>query len=259
MTSRRRVPAWIVWAGGGVFCLCAGNLASSAGFLVLVLGCVCFLASWLLFWVRREKDDQIPEKKRHSAHVVKKITFTAVILGLALLTGTEMLILSAAGGTGSENANTVIILGAGLRGDQPSAILRSRLETALDYLEAHPRAQAVVCGGQGPDEDYPEAWVMAAWLTEHGIAEDRIFQEDRSHNTRENLENAREILKDQGLEGPLLLVSSRSHLFRARRLAGQLGMKTETLGAPTPQVWLIPSVYLREACSVWLMLAREIL
>ena len=259
MSSPRRAPAWALWAGGGAVCFLAGDLASSGGFLVLVLGCVCFLVSWLIFWSKREKNGEIPEKKRRFARSIKRITFAALILGLVLLAGTEAVILSAAGGTGSENANTVIILGAGLRGDQPSAILRSRLQTALDYLEAHPRAQAVVCGGQGPDEDYPEAWVMAAWLTEHGIAEDRIFQEDRSHNTRENLENAREILKDQGLEGPILLVSSRSHLFRARRLAGQLGMKTETLGAPTPQVWLIPSVYLREACSVWLMLAREIL
>ena len=259
MSSPWLAPAWALWAGGGAVCFLAGDLASSGGFLVLVLGCVCFLVSWLIFWSKREKNGEIPEKKRRFARSIKRITFAALILGLVLLAGTEAVILSAAGGTGSENANTVIILGAGLRGDQPSAILRSRLQTALDYLEAHPRAQAVVCGGQGPDEDYPEAWVMAAWLTEHGIAEDRIFQEDRSHNTRENLENAREILKDQGLEGPILLVSSRSHLFRARRLAGQLGMKTETLGAPTPQVWLIPSVYLREACSVWLMLAREIL
>lgn len=259
MSSLRRAPAWALWAGGGAVCFLAGDLASSGGFLMLVLGCVCFLVSWLIFWSEREKNGEIPEKKRRFARSIKRITFAALILGLVLLAGTEAVILSAAGGTGGGDAKTVIVLGAGLRGDEPSLILRSRLETALDYLEAHPEARVVVCGGQGPDEDWPEAWVMAKWLTQNGVAEGRIFQEDRSHNTRENLENARIILETEGLEGPLLLVSSRSHLFRARRLAGQLGMKTETLGAPTPQVWLIPSVYLREACSVWLMLAREIL
>ncbi len=258
MTFSKRPPAWALWAGGGVVCLLAGDLASSGGFLVLVLGCVCFLVSWLLFWTKRGKNGEITEQKRRFARAVKNVTLTALVLGLVLLAGTEAAILSAAGGTGSEDARTVLILGAGLRGDQPSLILRSRLETALTYLEAHPAARAIVCGGQGPDEDYPEAWVMANWLTRNGVAADRILQEDRSHNTRENLENARDIMTEQGLEGPILLVSSRSHLFRARRLAGRLGMEADTLGAPTPQVWLIPSVYLREACSVWLMLAREI-
>ena len=68
---------------------------------MLVLGCVCFLVSWLIFWSKRENNGEIPEKKRRFARSIKRITFAALTLGLVLLAGTEAVILSAVGGTGT--------------------------------------------------------------------------------------------------------------------------------------------------------------
>ena len=73
-----------------------------------------------------------------------------------------------------EGRYTVVVLGAKVEGDAPSRMLRRRLETARDYLLAHPEAPVIVAGGQGSDERRSEASVMAAWLLEQGIESSRI-------------------------------------------------------------------------------------
>ena len=164
-----------------------------------------------------------------------------------------------AGGSEAPDANTLIVLGAGLHGDTPSAILTARLEVTLAYLNAHPGACAVVTGGQGPHETCTEARAMADWLTGRGIDPGRIYLEEQASNTVQNLEYSAEILGKEDLPGPVALVSSGFHLFRGELLAKKAGLgEIQTLSAPVPRAWLIPSVYLREYCSVILMLVRSI-
>ena len=40
-----------------------------------------------------------------------------------------------------------------------------------------------MCGGQGEDEQYSESYVMAKYLVENGIPQERIIQESKSSNT----------------------------------------------------------------------------
>ena len=63
---------------------------------------------------------------------------------------------------GSEQ--TVIVLGAGLRGDTPSRLLRCRLDAAYDFAAAHPGALVITTGGQGRGETRSEGEVMREYL-----------------------------------------------------------------------------------------------
>ena len=62
-----------------------------------------------------------------------------VVALLALFIAVSGFMLHAAAKKAPENA-TVIVLGAGLQGDQPSRMLRDRLNAAARYLEANPEA-----------------------------------------------------------------------------------------------------------------------
>ena len=63
-----------------------------------------------------------------------------------------------------QGAATVVVLGCKVNGDQPSLMLRRRLECALEYLRANEQAVCVVSGGQGSNESYSEAYVMEKFL-----------------------------------------------------------------------------------------------
>ncbi len=247
-----------ITALGGIVLFLMGDLYTSFGFLVCVVGAGALFAAWVLalrHFCRSEN-----AKIRRISNTVKWITVTAVLAFLISFAVIESQIVTHREGTRHPDARTLIVLGAGLHGDVPSATLASRLKVTLDYLEAHPRAVAVVSGGQGAREEVTEASAMEKWLTDRGVDPDRIYLEERATDTVENLAFSKAILEEQGLPGPVMVVSSGFHLYRAEKLASRAGLGTvQTLGAPVPQAWLIPSVYLREYCSVVLMLLRQVI
>ena len=147
-------------------------------------------------------------------------------------------------------ADAVIVLGAAVRGDVPSATLAARLDCALEYLKKSPETRAIVTGGQGDGENVTEASAMRAYLEARGIDSERIYEEDQSASTLENLQNAQEILKEFfPEEARILVVSSDYHLYRAKLVAQKLGLNVETMGSRSV-VYLLPNFYLREYAAV---------
>lgn len=129
----------------------------------------------------------------------------------------------------------VVILGAKVKpGGIPSQSLKNRLDAAVDYLQKYPSVKAIVTGGQGADEDRTEASVMADYLIEHGIAEDRVLLEDQSTTTYENLLFAKKLLPENTTS--ITIISNDFHLKRATILARKLGLKADVVAAPTPKV-----------------------
>ena len=82
----------------------------------------------------------------------------------------------------------LIVLGFQLNPDgSMQKELVSRLETALKSAEKYPES-FVLCtgGGTAQSSDVTEAEVMAQWLEEHGIDEERIITENNSLTTSQN-------------------------------------------------------------------------
>lgn len=145
---------------------------------------------------------------------------------------------------------TVIVLGAALRGEDPSPMLQGRLEAAAVYLKAHPGASCVVSGGQNEDESLSEAEAMKRYLVEHGIEASRIYLEDGSTNTRENLQMSREVIEQQGLSEAVVIATQEFHQLRARLYAKEVGF--ETIGALTVHTpgYLFGSYWIRDFAGI---------
>ena len=255
------LPKSLFFTGAaGFLLLLAGDLYNSIGFLVCALGGILLLCAFV--WAVLLFCRHTSQKVRRIARIVKILTFTAIFAFLVSFIWVEGLILANDGGTENPTAPTLVVLGAGLDGDRPSLTLIARLQTALAYLEQHPDAVAVVTGGQGAYETVTEASAMAKWLTQKGVDPSRVYLEDLSTDTRENLRNARALMEQEGLSQPIAVVSNSFHLYRARILAEKAGFEeVQTLSAPVPKVplrWLTASVYLREYCSILLLYARSI-
>lgn len=115
----------------------------------------------------------------------------------------------------------VIVLGAQVKGTQPSRALRKRLDKALAYAEEHPETVLVLSGGQGPNEDISEAECMHAYLKATGLDEGRMVLEDRSTSTKENL-----VFSDEKTgcgSGRCGILSNDFHVCRALLLAKKCG------------------------------------
>jgi uncharacterized SAM-binding protein YcdF (DUF218 family) len=156
------------------------------------------------------------------------------------------------------DAPCLLVLGAGLyRGETPSYVLQNRLQTACDYLRAHPESVAVLAGGQGPNENVTEAFAMRRWLIAKGIAEERLYMEDRSTSTYENIAFSLPIIRELDYE-QAVIVTNHFHLLRASLIAEHYELPTQLLGAPTPRIFLVPATYyIREYFALikaWLLL-----
>lgn len=105
--------------------------------------------------------------------------------------------------TGQEKI--VVVLGAGLRKDRPSKLLRYRLDKAYEYAVAHPDTILVTAGGQGRDEWVPEGQAMRDYLIKKGLPPDRVLAETRSTSTEENFAFAKQVLEQGGFDpdGPI--------------------------------------------------------
>jgi len=73
---------------------------------------------------------------------------------------------------------------------------------------------------------------MKNYLLAHGVEEDVILVEDEATTTRENASKSREILKEQQLRGPVVVLTSDYHVFRAQRVFRQEGMEVQTRALP---------------------------
>lgn len=165
---------------------------------------------------------------------VKRMMIFLFSLGMLYVGIVFVLILSGTNDTPSNFPNTVLILGAQVKGKTkaeayPSTVLKERLNTAVPYLKKYPKAIAIVCGGQGEDEPDSEANVMAAYLIKHGIPKEQIIKESQSTRTKENLINAQE----KRPLGKTVIVSSDFHIYRSKLLAKRLGI-TKVTGLPAP-------------------------
>ncbi len=129
---------------------------------------------------------------------------------------------------------TVVVLGCSVKGETPSLMLRYRIDTAEKFLKENPEANAVLSGGQGPGEDISEALCMYRELTARGIDGDRLYMENRSTSTIENVNFSKEIIDREGLNTTVAVVSNNFHLYRASLVVRDAGLTYSGLPAFSP-------------------------
>lgn len=186
---------------------------------------------------------------------VKRILLSLICIGMLSFFMAEAFVISYSVGEDEKAAEYIIVLGAGLNGTQPSTSLLHRLKAAAEYLEKHPKATAIVSGGRGPGEYITEAEAMETWLCTYGIAPERIIKEEKSTSTLENIAFSKAIIELAGndISGPIGIVSSEYHLYRAQQYAKSLGVNTFGIPGKTNTPSLKLNYFIREGAGVLYM------
>lgn len=213
------------------------------GRLLLGAAAVWAMGILLVRWGRRSR----------AGRVFRRAFFAGLALGLAALAGIEAAVVFR--GEADHSAlpvDAVIVLGAGVNGEEPSAALWSRIRAAADYLADHPDVPVVLSGGQGPGEDISEAEAMrrALWTNSEAC---RYLLEERSTSTAENFRYSKALLEEYGLDtetAVIAVVTNDFHCFRSHMIAQKQGLNTIGIPAELPWWWLTANYYLREAFAV---------
>lgn len=145
---------------------------------------------------------------------------------------------------------TILVLGCKVYSYGPSLSLIARMDAAIRYLEEHPDAACIVCGGQGPGEPTTEAQAMYSYMTDKGIAAERIYREDSSTDTRENLANAAHIIDKNNLPAQAVIATNDFHMYRALTYAEDAGLSDPGAVPASTLWWLFPSLSVREMYGI---------
>jgi uncharacterized SAM-binding protein YcdF (DUF218 family) len=152
----------------------------------------------------------------------------------------------------------LVVLGSGSPGEEPSPVLKARLDLTLTQATRYPNARVVVSGGTDFLASRAEAQIMGDYLRQHGLPASRIVQEERSTSTHENLIFSAALLRKLGIQAdaPVRVITSDFHTLRTRWIAQRAGYAAiETAGAPTP-LYVRYNAWLREYfafVSGWLL------
>lgn len=155
--------------------------------------------------------------------------------------------------TATGNEDAIIILGAGLDGEEPNTILRERLDLAYAYIQDKPDMLIIASGGQGADEAISEGEAMKRYLTRLGADPERIIVEGQSTTTEENFAFSKALVPEAE---KIIYITSDYHCFRAGIYAQIAGyQEPHQLGSPTRFWSLLPSLA-REVPSVAKLVGR---
>ncbi|MCR5735700.1 MAG: YdcF family protein [Lachnospiraceae bacterium] len=137
----------------------------------------------------------------------------------------------------------VVVLGAGLSGERPTPLLRSRIDKGISVYRDNPGSKLIFSGGQGADEVISESEAMARYAVENGVPAENIIREDKSKNTEQNIRFSSQLMEDQ--TSRFAIVTSSYHLMRALLIARRLKLNCTGYGART-RLYFSINAFLRE-------------
>lgn len=127
--------------------------------------------------------------------------------------------------------DAAIVLGAAVWDNLPSPVLRERIDHAIWLYKKGYVKKIIFTGGKAHKGELAESEVARIYAVDHGVPVNDTYIESHSKITEENLENAKGIANDAGLD-TFTIVSDPLHMKRSVLMANQLGMNVYS--SPTP-------------------------
>lgn len=176
--------------------------------------------------------------------IIQKLVVICIVAGIILFAAVEGCVISGCHAKAWRELDYIIVLGAQVKGNGPSVVLKFRLDAAYDYLVENESTVCIVSGGQGVNEPCSEAQGMKEYLEQKGIAPERIIMEDKARNTAENIAFSSAFFdKENDRVG---IVTNNFHVFRGVSIAKRYGIKNVCGIAARSNLYMQPNNMFRE-------------
>ncbi|UYB52774.1 YdcF family protein [Xanthomonas sp. AM6] len=147
-------------------------------------------------------------------------------------------------------ADAIIVLGAAAYDAKPSPVFEERIRHGLDLYQRGYAPTLIFTGGFGGNgARFAESQVARRYALRHDVPADAILIETVSRTTRQNLIQARQLMRAHGLHRAIV-VSDPLHMARALRLCREL--QIDALASSTP------STRFRSFQTRWRFLLQEV-
>ncbi len=156
------------------------------------------------------------------------VVFAALPLAAGLVAAR---VYSYGGESSDARADAAVVLGAAVWGAEVSPVFRERINHGVDLYRKGRVRKLIFTGGRGNSGEPTEAAAARRYALLSGVPAADILIEEESHNTYENILNAKRLADARGLRS-VLIVSDPLHMKRAVAMAGDLGLAAEP--SPTP-------------------------
>jgi uncharacterized SAM-binding protein YcdF (DUF218 family) len=161
---------------------------------------------------------------------VGRLLLAALVAALLVAAWTTYRIWDVGNHDDRPRADAIVVLGAAQYNGRPSAILKARLDHAIDLYDSGVAQYLIVTGGKADGDITTEAASARAFAIGRGVPAAAILSEDRGRTTLESLRGAAAMLHDRGLQ-TAVFVSDRTHMLRVLRIARDEGITA--YGSPT--------------------------
>ncbi|MBQ8681285.1 MAG: YdcF family protein [Bacilli bacterium] len=116
-----------------------------------------------------------------------------------------------------KDIDCILILGAGIWGDEPSPMLEDRLLEGINLYNEGIAPKIIMSGDHGREE-YDEVNIMKKFAIEKGVPSEDIFMDHAGFSTYESIYRAKEIFGADDI----VIVTQEYHLYRALYIADKL-------------------------------------
>jgi uncharacterized SAM-binding protein YcdF (DUF218 family) len=144
-------------------------------------------------------------------------------------------------------ADVILVLGAAEYRGRPSPVFKARLDHALELYRRGLAPRVLTSGGAGGDPVFTEGGVGRSYLVGNGVPSEAIIVEPEAESTAQSMAAVAEIMRRMGLR-TCILVSDGYHIFRAKRMLAEQGLKVYGSPRPAPP---------EEGSRQWWLYARQ--
>lgn len=147
------------------------------------------------------------------------VVIYAVCVNAHVINSTDDYILSADEASGLQDADCILILGAGVHGTTLSDMLADRVNTGIELYKQGAAPKILMSGDHGR-EHYDEVNAMKSYAVEKGVPSEDVFMDHAGFSTYESMYRARDIFKAE----KIIIITQEYHLYRAIYIARYLGL-----------------------------------
>ncbi len=119
-----------------------------------------------------------------------------------------------------ENFDCILILGAGIWGNNPSPMLEDRLIQGISLYKERIAPKIIMSGDHGKEE-YNEVQVMKDYAIKEGVPSEDIFMDHAGFSSYDSIYRVKEIFKKK----KILIITQQYHLYRALHIAKKLELE----------------------------------
>ena len=121
----------------------------------------------------------------------------------------------------------ILVLGASVKNNKPSLMLRDRLDKAIELYNGNNK---IIVSGDHQSDDYDEVKIMKEYLLEHDVLEDDIILDEYGLSTYDSMYRLKNVFKVD----KCVIVTQKYHLYRSIYVARKLGV--DAIGVPAEDI-----------------------